>query len=174
MTLAVLERLEKKEDSPVLPTLTESYRPARRLRHYRGVASYVNRNFRRGSRYRLTRTRFAHPAETEFARVLNFYRIRWLYEPRKFPLEWHPDGSVAKMFSPDFYLPDFDLYAELTTQKQSLVTRKNAKVRRLRELYPDVNVKLFYRKDLQRFLARFGVAVSSQTVTPPGGLSAVR
>jgi hypothetical protein len=172
MTLAVLERVE--QEKPDLTAQVTTYRPARRSRHYRGVGRYVNRNFRRGSRYRLTRTRFAHPAEAEFARVLNFYRIRWLYEPRKFPLEWHPDGTVAKMFSPDFYLPDFDLYAELTTQKQSLVTRKNAKVRRLRELYPDINVKLFYRKDLQRFLARFGISVASQIVTPPGGLSATR
>jgi hypoxanthine phosphoribosyltransferase len=109
--------------------------------------------------------------EAEFARVLDFYRVAWQYEPHQFVLEWHSDGTVAKMFSPDFYLPDFDLYAELTTQRQALVTRKNAKLRRLRELYPDINIRLFYRKDLQRFLARFGIAVSSQTVTPPGGLA---
>ncbi len=117
------------------------------------------------------KVRFAHPVEAEFARVLNFYRVRWLYEPHQFPLDWHSDGSVARMFSPDFYLPEFDLYAELTTQKQSLVTRKNAKLRRLRELYPEVNIRLFYRKDLQRFLARFGVSVVSSAVTPPGGLA---
>ena len=117
------------------------------------------------------KVRFAHPAEAEFARVLNFYRVRWLYEPHQFPLEWHSDGSVARMFSPDFYLPEFNLYAELTTQKQSLVTRKNAKLRRLRELYPEVNIRLFYRKDMQRFLARFGVSVASHTITPPGGLA---
>ena len=115
--------------------------------------------------------RFAHPVEAEFARVLTYYRVRWLYEPHQFPLDWHPDGTVARMFSPDFYLPEFNLYAELTTQKQTLVTRKNAKLRRLRELYPDVNIRLFYRKDLQRMLGRFGISVSSQTVTPPGGLA---
>lgn len=108
--------------------------------------------------------------EAEFARILTFYRVSWLYEPHQFPLDWHPDGSVARMFSPDFYLPEFDLYAELTTQKQALVTRKNAKLRRLRELYPAVNIRLFYRKDLQRFLSRFGITLPSQTVTPPGGL----
>lgn len=139
----------------------------RKVQHAWGVSS---RWHKRTKHSRLSRTRFAHPAEAEFARILNFYRVRWLYEPHQFPLEWHPDGSVAKMFSPDFYLPDFDLYAELTTQKQSLVTRKNAKLRRLRELYPGINIKLFYRKDLQRFLARFGIQVQSQTVTPPGGL----
>jgi hypothetical protein len=115
--------------------------------------------------------RFAHPVEAEFARVLTYYRVRWLYEPHQFALDWHPDGTVARMFSPDFYLPEFDLYAELTTQKQTLVTRKNAKLRRLRELHPEINIRLFYRKDLQRLLARFGIAVSSQTVTPPGGLA---
>jgi hypoxanthine phosphoribosyltransferase len=115
--------------------------------------------------------RFAHPVEAEFAKVLTYYRVRWLYEPHQFPLDWHPDGTVARMFAPDFYLPEFDLYAELTTQKQNLVTRKNAKLRRLRELYPEINIRLFYRKDLQRLLARFGIAVSSQIVTPPGGLA---
>lgn len=114
--------------------------------------------------------RFAHPAEAEFARILTFYRVSWLYEPEQFAIDWHPDGSVARMFAPDFYLPEFDLYVELTTQKQALVTRKNAKLRRLRELYPNLNIRLFYRKDLQRFLARFGIQVVAQTSTPPGGL----
>jgi hypoxanthine phosphoribosyltransferase len=107
-------------------------------------------------------TRFVHPAEAEFARVLDFYGVEWQYEPRSFPLEWHPDGSIARMFTPDFYLSELDLYVELTTQKQSLVTRKNRKLRLLKQLYPDVNIKLFYRKDLQRFLGRFGVRVVSQ------------
>ncbi len=105
--------------------------------------------------------RFVHPSEADFARVLDFYQVEWQYEPRSFPLEWHNDGSVARMFTPDFYLPDLDLYVELTTQKQSLVTRKNRKLRLLKELYPEINIRLFYRKDLQRFLARFGVRVSS-------------
>ncbi len=104
---------------------------------------------------------FVHPSEAEFARVLDFYQVQWQYEPRSFPLEWHPDGSVARMFTPDFYLSELDLYVELTTQKQSLVTRKNRKLRRLKELYPEINIRLFYRKDLQRFLARFGVRVTS-------------
>src|SRR5512146_2461176 len=82
---------------------------------------------------------FAHPAEQEFATFLDFYRIRWQYEPLSFPLRWESD-RVSEMFTPDFYLPEQDLYVELTTRKQSLVTRKNRKMRRLRELYPDVNV----------------------------------
>ncbi len=145
-------------------------KPRLRVSRKRAQPRWAGR-YRRGLRDPWRKTRFAHPAEAEFAHVLDFYRIPWQYEPRQFILDRHPDGSVARMFSPDFYLPDFDLYAELTTQKQSLVTRKNAKLRRLRELYPDVNIRLFYRKDLQRFLARFGIEVASQTVTPPGGLA---
>ncbi len=98
---------------------------------------------------------FAHPAEHEFAAFLDFYRIRWQYEPTTFPLRW--DGNrPTEMFSPDFYLPEQDLYVELTTMKQSLVTRKNRKVRELRELYPDVNVILIYRKNYHELLSRFG------------------
>ena len=78
---------------------------------------------------------FAHQAEADFAELLNFYRIPWLYEPTSFAIEWDGD-AVTEMFTPDFYLPDQDLYIELTTMKQSLVTKKNRKVRLLRELYP--------------------------------------
>ncbi len=100
--------------------------------------------------------RFVHPAEDEFAAFLDFYRIRYQYEPVSFPLRWHPDGRVAEMFTPDFYLPDQDLYVELTTMKQAHVTRKNRKMRRLRELHPDINIVLIYRKDYHEILSRFG------------------
>lgn len=98
---------------------------------------------------------FVHPAEADFAAFLDFYRIRWQYEPRSFALRWR-DGRVAQMFTPDFYLPEQDLYVELTTMKQSLVTRKNRKIRRLRELYPTVNVVLLNRKGFHELLSRFG------------------
>jgi len=101
------------------------------------------------------RPQFAHPAEAEFAAFLDFYRIKWEYEPKSFPLRWR-DGRVTEMFTPDFYLPEQDLYVELTTMKQSLVTRKNRKVRRLRQLYPNINVVLLYRKDYHELLSRFG------------------
>ncbi len=98
---------------------------------------------------------FVHPAEAEFAAFLDFYRIRWQYEPKSFPLRWR-DGRVAEMLTPDFYLPQQDLYVELTTMKQALVTRKNRKIRRLRELYPSVNVMLVHRKAFHELLGRFG------------------
>lgn len=99
--------------------------------------------------------RFAHPSEEEFARILDFYRIDWKYEPRSFPLVWHGD-TASEMFTPDFYLPDLDLYVELTTMKQSLVTAKNRKLRLLKELYPETNIKLLYKKDYHRLLAKYG------------------
>src|SRR5487761_108752 len=102
-----------------------------------------------------TRVEFAHPSEQEFARFLDYYRIRWAYEPVSFPIAW--DGErIAEMFTPDFYLPEHDMYVEVTTMKQSLVTPMNRKVRLLRELYPDVNVRLLYRKDYQQLLAKAG------------------
>ena len=61
---------------------------------------------------------FAHPSEREFAQILDFYGLRWTYEPRSFPLRWE-DDRVVEMLTPDFYLPDLDLYLELTTLKQS-------------------------------------------------------
>jgi bifunctional protein TilS/HprT len=98
---------------------------------------------------------FGHPSEEEFAKLLDFYRIEWLHEPRSFPLAWQ-DGKVVEMFTPDFYLPELDLYIELTTLKQSLITEKNRKLRHLRELYPDINIKLLNKSDYLRLLAKYG------------------
>jgi hypoxanthine phosphoribosyltransferase len=101
--------------------------------------------------------RFAHESEEEFARLLDFYGVRWQYEPRMFPLRQSDDGRVVEAFSPDFYLPDLGLYIELTTMKQGLVTDKHRKLRRLRELYPDVQIKLLYKKDYLKLLAKYGI-----------------
>ncbi|HWB84910.1 MAG TPA: hypothetical protein VG675_12265 [Bryobacteraceae bacterium] len=101
---------------------------------------------------------FAHPSEEMFANLLDFYRIAWEYEPRSFPVQWDREGRVLEAFTPDFYLPEFDLYVELTTMKQSLVTRKNRKVRLLRELYPHLNIQVFYQKDFENLIFKYGLA----------------
>ena len=99
-------------------------------------------------------TSFAHPSEEDFAKLLDFYCIEWLYEPRSFPLRWE-GGKIAEMFTPDFYLPELDLYVELTTLKQNLLTEKNRKLRKLRELYPEVNVRLLNKNDFLKLLAKY-------------------
>jgi hypothetical protein len=100
--------------------------------------------------------RFAHASEAELARILDYYEVRWEYEPRAFPIRWNLAGAVVESFAPDFFLPDLDLYVELTTLKQSLVRRKNRKLRRLRELYPMLRVKLLYGKDFRALLLKYG------------------
>lgn len=120
----------------------------------------------------LDEMRFAHASERIAAEILDYYRIRWEYEPRTFPLEWDGQGRVIMSFTPDFYLTDFDTYIELTTMSQKLVTKKNRKVRRLKELYPDVSVKIFYQKDFRRLLARFGVTSEPVLHTDGGGFKA--
>ena len=105
--------------------------------------------------------RFANPAELEYAKVLDWYGIPWLYEPRTFVLEEDEQGRVTEAFSPDFYLPDQDLYLEVTVMKQSLVTRKNRKLRKLRQRYPEIKIKLFYERDFERLAARYGLRKAS-------------
>ena len=100
---------------------------------------------------------FANEAELECAQILDFHGIPWDYEPHTFPLEVSPEGGVLEAFTPDFYLPEQDLYVEVTTMKQSLVTKKNRKVRRLRELYPDVRIRILYRRDLDALADRHGL-----------------
>jgi hypothetical protein len=99
---------------------------------------------------------FAHASEAELARILDFYDVRWTYEPDTFPIAWNLEGDVIESFSPDFYLPDLELYVELTTLKQKLVRKKNRKLRRLRELYPAIRIKLFYARDFRMLLIKFG------------------
>ena len=100
---------------------------------------------------------FSHPAEEAFAKILDFYGIEWVYEPRTFPLEWDEHGVTVEAFSPDFYLPDQDLYIELTTLRPELSTRKNRKLRRIKELYPEINIKLFKRREMRDLMVKFGL-----------------
>jgi hypothetical protein len=99
---------------------------------------------------------FAHASEAEMARILDFYRIRWEYEPHTFPILWSLEGTVVESFSPDFWLPDLELYLEMTTLRQKLVRKKNRKLRRILELYPDIRVKLFYARDFRALMLKFG------------------
>jgi hypothetical protein len=99
---------------------------------------------------------FAHASEAELARILDFYEVDWAYEPHTFPILFDRDGAVLESFSPDFYLPELDLYVEITTLRQSLVRKKNRKLRRLRELYPGIRVKLLYARDFRALLLKYG------------------
>jgi hypoxanthine phosphoribosyltransferase len=105
--------------------------------------------------------RFANRVELECAKILDWYGVPWAYEPRSFVLARDEDGRVTSAFTPDFYLPDQDLYVEITVMRQPLVTRKNRKLRLLRELYPDVRVKLFYRRDIERLAQRYRLRLAS-------------
>jgi hypothetical protein len=101
---------------------------------------------------------FAHASEAEFARILDFYQVAWEYEAHVFPILWDLDGNVLESFAPDFFLPDLDVFVELTTLQQRLVRKKNRKVRRLRELYPAVRIKLFYARDFRALMLKYGRA----------------
>ncbi len=99
---------------------------------------------------------FAHASEAEFAHILDFYQVEWEYEPQVFPILWDLDGNVLESFAPDFFLPELELFVELTTLQQRLVRKKNRKVRRLRELYPGLRIKLFYARDFRALMLKYG------------------
>ncbi len=105
----------------------------------------------------LKKRSFGHPSEEVFANLLDFYRIQWEYEPRSFPLRWDKDGQVLEAFTPDFYLPEVDLYIELTTMKQALVTKKNRKVKLLKAIYPHISIQVFYQRDLQDLVMKYSL-----------------
>ncbi len=115
-------------------------------------------------------TRFAHNSERQFAKLLDFYGIDWEYEPRTFILDWDREGNPQQAFSPDFYLPAYELYIEITTLNQKLVTKKNGKIRRLRELHPEVKVKIFYQRDYLALLVKYGLERPSQDMPIDAGV----
>ncbi len=104
--------------------------------------------------------RFVNEAEFQCAKILDFYGVPWEYEPHSFVLETDDEGHVVEAMRPDFYLPEQDLYLEVTMMKQSLVTRKNRKIRKLRERYPNVKIKLFYKRDFERLAQKYGLTLS--------------
>jgi hypoxanthine phosphoribosyltransferase len=105
--------------------------------------------------------RFAHASERQFAKLLDFYQIAWGYEPTSFPIAWDREGRAVQRFTPDFYLPEYDLYIEITTLNQKLVTKKNRKVRRLRERYPEIRCKVFYQRDYLSLVTKYGLEDTS-------------
>ena len=107
---------------------------------------------------------FVHPSEEVFSRILDFYGIQWEYEPRTFALETDEDGNVTEAFTPDFYLVEQDLYVELTTLRPQLSTKKNRKLKRLQELYPEVNIKLFKRRELRNLMLKYGLMDEAETI----------
>lgn len=109
------------------------------------------------SRPRAEEVDFAHNSERQFALLLDFYGIDWDYEPRSFPINWDRNGDPRQYFTPDFHLPDEDLYIEITTMNQKLVTKKNRKVRMLRQLYPDIKCKVLYQRDYMQLVAKYGL-----------------
>lgn len=108
--------------------------------------------------------RFSHSAEETFAKILDFYGIEWHYEPRTFPLEWDDNNNVSEAFTPDFYLPGQDLYVELTTLKPGLSTHKNRKMRRMQELYPEINIKLFKRREMRSLMVKYGLESEAKQI----------
>jgi hypothetical protein len=108
--------------------------------------------------------RFAHNSERQFAKLLDFYAIAWEYEPRTFTLEWDREGRASQAFTPDFYLPAYDIYIEITTLNQRLVTKKNRKARRLAELHPEIAIRVLYQRDYLHLLVKYGLEPPSQLV----------
>lgn len=100
---------------------------------------------------------FKHPSEEEFAAILDMHNIKWEYEPRTFPLQWDTEGNVTQAFAPDFYLPHFDTYIELTTMDQKYVSQKKKKVKLLQKLYPGININIVFKHDFYTLAERFGL-----------------
>jgi len=111
-----------------------------------------------------TPPKFSHPTEQAFAKILDFYGIQWQYEPRTFPLAWDDAGNITAAFAPDCYLPEQDLYVEITTLRPKLANYKIRRMRRMKELYPEINVKLFKRREMHKLMVKFGLEQEAEMI----------
>ncbi len=116
---------------------------------------------------RETSPHFMNAAEEAFARLLDFYGIPWEYEPRTFILRTDPKGHVLEAFTPDFYLPEQDLYIEITTMNPRQIRQKNRKIRLLKERYPHINIRLFRRRDIAYIFQKYGDSPPSEQDKEP-------
>ncbi|GIU89189.1 MAG: hypothetical protein KatS3mg010_0288 [Acidimicrobiia bacterium] len=63
--------------------------------------------------------------------------------------------------------PRTTCYIEITTLNQKLVTKKNRKARRLRELHPEVSIRVLYQRDYLHLLVKYGLEPPSQLAAEP-------
>lgn len=106
---------------------------------------------------------FKHPSEEEFAKILDMYDLEWEYEPRTFPIKWDQEGNITLAFTPDFYLPRFNTYIELTTMNQKYVSEKKKKVQLLKKYYPGTNINIVFKHEFETLIKRFGLRKESET-----------
>ena len=106
---------------------------------------------------------FAHYSEKIFSEHLDLFNIQWIYEPISFPLKWG-SGAIKMMFTPDFYLPELDVYVEITTMNQNLITKKQKKLKLAKKLYPKCNFKLINESQFYNFLSNNDEALIKKTI----------
>lgn len=137
--------------------------PKSQIQNSKGKESKLNSQIQREGKSttsdqgKKNRPAFAHRSEEKVAQLLDYYHLKWAYEPRSFPIEWDKEGNPKRYFTPDFYLTDYDLYIEVTVIRQKLITKKHRKIRHLRELYPEINIKLLNVNDLKKLMLKYNV-----------------
>jgi len=75
--------------------------------------------------------------EANIARLFNYSGIKWTYQQKTFDL-----GS--QNYTPDFYLPDGDIYIEV---KNFLWRYSKTRDRKFRKIYPGIKLTLLLKKD---------------------------
>lgn len=80
---------------------------------------------------------FRSKAEANYARYLNFLRIKWQYEPKTFDFAKIRRGCVS--YKPDFYLPEEDRWIEV---KGWFDAKSKTKLKRFKIYYPEEYKKL--------------------------------
>jgi endonuclease I len=76
--------------------------------------------------------------ENNFCLYLNHLGIAWEYEPEKFRF---PVERGARVFIPDFYLPDLDIWIEIKGRFTSI---DRTKMKRMKKYHPEVFKKMQY------------------------------
>jgi hypoxanthine phosphoribosyltransferase len=98
---------------------------------------------------------YAHEYEERFAEILDTFEIEYQYEPITFIIQQNGNGEIKKGFTPDFYLPEINLYVEITSMHSNGCNRKNRKIAAIKELH-NVDTILLKKPKINKIFWRFG------------------
>ena len=97
---------------------------------------------------------YAHEYEEQFAEILETLNIEYEYEPKTFVIHSNGNGEIKKGFTPDFYLPELDLYVEVTSMHGNSCNKKNRKIVAIKEIY-DADAILLKKPKINKIFWKF-------------------
>ncbi len=103
-----------------------------------------------GIRQDVSKTAYFHSRwEANIARLYNYKKIKWEYEPKTFDIG-------GQMYTPDFYIPDSDTYVEIKNFWGQYSKKRDTK---FREAYPDIKLQVILKKEYLELQEKYATKI---------------